>query len=63
MIPKASSASCMVPATNRLEPDTACPAASSSTAVVSAAPGRKTTDAATIGRSPGRSGRARWRAR
>ena len=52
-IPKASSASCTMPATRRLAPDTACPAASSSTAVVRAAPGRKTTNDATMARSPG----------
>ena len=52
-IPKDSRASCTAPDTSRLEPDTICPAASSSTDVVNVAPGRKTTSAATIARIPG----------
>jgi hypothetical protein len=52
MIPKVSSASCMTPDTKRLAPDTIWPAASSITAVVSVAPGRKTTSDATMARRP-----------
>ena len=52
-IPKASRASCTAPVTSRLEPDTICPAASSTTAVVSVAPGRNTTSEATMARSGG----------
>ncbi len=37
-MPNANSASCTTPETSRLDPETVCPAASSSTAVVSAAP-------------------------
>ncbi len=52
-IPNESSANCTLPDTSRLAPDTICPAASSSTAVVNVAPGRNTTSEATMARIPG----------
>src|SRR3954468_2373599 len=51
-IPNASMASGMKQETSRLDPETICPAATSSTAVVSSAPGRKTTSDATIAGRP-----------
>ena len=52
-IPKASSASCTMPATRRLAPDTACPAASSSTAVVQGGAGEEDDQRGDHGAQPG----------
>ena len=49
-MPNASRASCTAPVTRRLEPDTICPAASSTTDVANVAPGRNTTSEATMAR-------------
>ena len=43
-MPKARRSSCTRPLTSRLAPDTICPAASSTVAMVSAAPGRNVTN-------------------